>query len=566
MLNKFIAGALTLGKVASGEEYKCHDTESFDICLDRARNGECGLGTGCERTCEQCGNDDCYDKIPASHTILWNYSRVAYCPWPNTGGYGCSYPTYEPTDQNSGENDWFPWNKFTVSTFCKEVFINGQCEDTTLALTYSWFESVPDEWTGEMIEVEQVRKLDLHAPAKNFCRFSCGFCPSGANSAETDSDNKQCWKNYNDKMAIIYKEYSVDNLLGDFGNFEETFDSWGGNLGSDMSGGDDWNWGWRKRRDSGLDLPKNELLAEAVESMVFPQLKDSLPLNARVRRGGWGSMGFDPSFFDQGFFEEESSQEEGPLGAQEYIGNNQCFPFMANDAGLNSDEQNEGEPQCEEGQEYDEEEGACVGGGEEREDPGDRVRSMRRDTDHDGINAWLKDYSTNGISLDGEYCDDVINIFEEEYLQGMLLEYSCHLSCPEGSDPWYIYSDETKEKHLKVKLKLLGRDEFSDEEKEKYALKDVLLNGEDSLKMECRKPHYQKLHKPSDCKATEYCGETSCQGGEVTCVENAEPEVYEYPEESEEPIYSEESEEPNYIIESESAERPEYSEYEEEEY
>lgn len=77
-----------------------------------------------------------------------------------------------------------------------------------MALTYSWFESVPDEWTGEMIEVEQVRKLDLHAPAKNFCRFSCGFCPSGANSAETDSDNKQCWKNYNEKMAIIYKEYS----------------------------------------------------------------------------------------------------------------------------------------------------------------------------------------------------------------------------------------------------------------------------------------------------------------------------------------------------------------------
>jgi len=111
---------------------------------------------------------------------------------------------------------------------------------------------------------------------------------------------------------------------------------------------------------------------------------------------------------------------------------------------------------------------------------------MRRDTDHDGIKAWLKDYSTNGISLDGEYCDDIINIFEEEYLQGMLLDYSCQLSCPEGSDPWYIYSDDTKEKHLKLKLKQLGRDEFSDEEKEQYALKDVLLNGEDSLKMECR--------------------------------------------------------------------------------
>merc|ERR1712135_74072 len=126
--------------------------------------------------------------------------------------------------------------------------------------------------------------------------------------------------------------------------------------------------------------------------------------------------------------------------------------------------------------------------------------------------------------------------------------------CPEGSDPWYIYSDDTKEKHLKLKLKQLGRDEFSDEEKEQYALKDVLLNGEDSLKMECRKPHCQKLHKPSGCKATEYCGETSCQGGEVTCVKN---EVYDY---------SEESEEPNYVYESESAERPEYSEEEEEEY
>lgn len=55
-------------------------------------------------------------------------------------------------------------------------------------------------------------------------------------------------------------------------------------------------------------------------------------------------------------------------------------------------------------------------------------------------------------------------------------------------------------------------------------------------------------------------------GGEVTCVKNAEPEVYEYPEESEGPLYSEESEEPNYVYETESAERPEYSEYEEEEY
>ena len=34
----------------------------------------------------------------------------------------------------------------------------------------------------------------------------------------------------------------------------------------------------------------------------------------------------------------------------------------------------------EEGQEYDEEEGACVGGGEEREDPGDRVRTSFEQT------------------------------------------------------------------------------------------------------------------------------------------------------------------------------------------
>jgi len=187
---------------------------------------------------------------------------------------------------------------------------------------------------------------------------------------------------------------------------------------------------------------------------------------------------------------------------------------------------------------------------------------MRRDTDHDGIRAWLKDYST-GVAIDGEYCSDIINIFEEEYLQEMLLEYSCPLSCGEGSSPWYIYSDETKEKHLKLQMRMLGKDELSDEEKLENSLQDVLLDGNNNLKMECRKPHYQKLHKPSDCRSTDYCGETSCQGGEITCIEDPV-------EESEESYYYAEEEEeeparPNYIYESEEAEEPNYEgEYEEE--
>jgi len=377
MLNKFLAGALTLGKVASAEEFACHDTEPFDICLDRVRNGECGNQSGCDRTCEldQC-TSECYDRIPASHTILWNYSRVAYCPWPNTGGYGCSYPTFDPKDQSTGTSDWFPWNEFTVSQFCKDVFLEGKCEDTTLSLTYTWVESVPDEFTGEIKEVERVRQLDLHQPAKTYCRFSCGFC---------NADD--CWSNYSEKMKTLYKEYAVGSLVGDFGDtFENSWgDSWGDDSfgeeldfgeveESSFSGG--WDSWWRKRRSAvPLSVPKNELLAEAVESMIFPKLKDSLPLNARVRRGGmWG---FDPSsFFDQGAAGAESwgEEEETPAEAQAFIGNNQCFPFMANDASLENNNEGDSSSECEEGQEFDEEEGACVDVSDAREDPGERVR------------------------------------------------------------------------------------------------------------------------------------------------------------------------------------------------
>ena len=56
-------------------------------------------------------------------------------------------------DQSTGTDDWFPWNEFTVSQFCKDVFLEGKCEDTTLSLTYTWVESVPDEFTGEIKEV-----------------------------------------------------------------------------------------------------------------------------------------------------------------------------------------------------------------------------------------------------------------------------------------------------------------------------------------------------------------------------------------------------------------------------
>ena len=82
--------------------------------------------------------------------------------------------------------------------------------------------------------------------------------------------------------------------------------------------------------------------------MIFPKLKDSLPLNARVRRGGmWG---FDPSsFFDQGAAGAESwgEEEETPAEAQAFIGNNQCFPFMANDASLENNNEGDSSSECE---------------------------------------------------------------------------------------------------------------------------------------------------------------------------------------------------------------------------
>ena len=144
---------------------------------------------------------------------------------------------------------------------------------------------------------------------------------------------------------------------------ESSDNSWGASEETEVWGWDDWG---RKRRSAAVAMDKAEVLAEAIESFVFPQFKDMLPMNTRDRRSfsmDW-MTGQQPADHDQA---ERIKNEMEDL---------QCFKSMMN---------NDAQADYEEGEEVEEE------GTEEEEDPYVRVRQQRKETDHVGIRNWVQD-------------------------------------------------------------------------------------------------------------------------------------------------------------------------------
>jgi len=451
MLSKAIVGVVAIGKVAQG----CKDKRDFLTCFDAFNNGECASFTNgeCDRTCGYCfDNPDCYDLVPPNEGTLraaTGERAVAHSIWPNQSNNGQNtYPVvaYSPSNSdyefNYGEDsgdDHFPFDRSMISIFCQDVFGRGECD------TY------PDyQYDGR----------DLKHYGRDYCRFTCGQC-------KLPLDGGQCWQKHNNLVGYLASLHVTTGPM------------WGGDAWGDESAWSmpeyewqeaEWDagsWG-RKKRSTGVDqMPRNELIAEAIESMIFPALKDALPLNARKRRMAWGHdamMGQSP--VDTNDVVDTVSQLKQINCFKDY--------FMAND-GESSEIMEDLEEEVE----------------EEAEDPTDRVRDQRRETDHDGIKIWLEDNAPEGTGLANGYCEDfvvpVVDAFSE-----MELAYTCFLKCESGTA-------------------------YIGEERESLA---------EGIQMKCRKPNYRRFNEAAECSAAQYCVGSACH--KVVCVEDEEAEEEEF--------------------------------------
>ena len=174
----------------------------------------------------------------------------------------------------------------------------------------------------------------------------------------------------------------ADNSWGNTGDsWGNTDSSWGNNDDDWGSSNSAWGGGWdffgRKRRSTPGNMERGELLSEAIESLIFPQVKDMLPLNSRNRRFVMDWMaGQQPADHD------EAERIKGEMADL------RCFKSMFND-----DSQLEAEGEEEEEEEVSE---------EEFEDPYVRVRQQRKETDHDGIRNWVADKYVFTLSFRSE--------------------------------------------------------------------------------------------------------------------------------------------------------------------
>jgi hypothetical protein len=462
MLPKLVTGVVALSKYASA----CKDEKDWSACIDAYRNGECHNFEGCDRTCGKCfGEADCYDKIPENHSFLFGTGAPARAIWPNFSNQN------SPPVVQIDVDDHFPFDRSSISQFCLDIFDNGLCDNSNnLVLTYS---------DSEGFDIN----IDLYGSAKEYCGFTCGNC-------KTNSEMGDCWSKHNNNMqylsglnaGVAGSEINLGFELGglsdeSWGNTDSSWgnsdDSWGNTESSwgntdDSWGSSSWGGGWdlfgRKRRSTPGNMERGELLSEAIESLIFPQLKDMLPLNARNRRYVMDWMaGQQPADHD------EAERIKGEMGDL------RCFKSMMND-----------DSQVEDDGEEEEEEEASE---EEFEDPYVRVRQQRKETDHDGIRNWVADNTPEGTTLAGE-CSDFIVPVEEAYSE-MELAYFCKIQCETGTP------------HVQMGEEL------------------VLLDGE--FQMKCSKARYHRFKEAAVCSASAYCVGTACN--QVVCIAAPETEV-----------------------------------------
>jgi len=443
-----LAGVVALGKVA----HACKDTIDFVICLEAASKKECGAFTKneCDRTCGLCAEEsDCYDKIPANDAYLLQYDRPASSIWPNyANDGGNTLPAIATGDK--ADDHIYPFQQSSISTYCKEVFDKGSCDKENT------------EYAG----------MTLYRSASEYCAFTCGECKV----------TSQCWRDHNANMQHLAELNAGDSWMSETIPSENSWgDSWGNSWGyeayEEEAGEPDYaseenlweafySFSRKKRSAAVNDMSRSEILAEAVESMIFPKLKDALPLSVRNRRG------FDMGDWGMGLMlgQQQTENHEKTLETKDELAKNPCWKSLQNDKSITGREEGEEEEEGEEG---------------EGEDPVERVRGQRFSTDHAGMKNWVADNSPEGTRIVDGVCSNY-DMIVEEAVSEMELAYTCQITCESGT----AFMDEGGE----------------------------LVSLEEGLRMVCSKENYRQFNKPADCTSPRYCVGSSCH--RIVCIDN----------------------------------------------
>jgi hypothetical protein len=458
-----LAGVVALGRVA----HACKDTIDFVICLEAASKKECSAfnNNECDRTCGYCKETDCYDKIPANDAYLLQYDRPASSIWPNYANDGGNTFPAIATGEKADEVI-FPFQQSTISAYCKQVFDDGACKK----------QNTKYGMTG----------MTLNGAANQYCAFTCGMCKVTSNASNQDEDEDQqieinkCWRDHNANMhdlATINSGNSWNNNWGSFAYeeeqvaYEDEQDLWEAFYSFS-----------RKRRSAGVnDMSRSEILAEAVESMIFPKLKDALPLSVRNRRGfDMGEFGAMGEYGDMGEYgawgmglmlgQQQTADHEKTLEIKAKLAEKKCWKSLLNEAKSITEE-------AEEAKEGEEGEG---------EDPVERVRGQRKSTDHEGMKNWVADNSPEGTRIVDGVCSNY-DMIVEEAVSEMELAYTCQITCESGT----AFMDEGGE----------------------------LVSLEEGLRMVCSKENYRQFNKPADCTSPRYCVGSSCH--RIVCIEES---------------------------------------------
>lgn len=488
---KIVAGVAVFSGTALARDNSCRDTEKWVSCIQTLSNGECHGNSVCGRTCGKCADErDCYDRIPANHNFLYGYEKPASSIWPNLeNDGGISYPAI-----NIEIDDNYPFDRSAISQFCLDVFDGGNCEAFNMKIKYQKIVSTFEDY-GTVSWVE----YELAGAAKEYCQFTCGNC---------NTKNSDCWKKHNSNVGFLaglniaaetgdldlgWLTETTDNVWGGstWGDSDSTYDdeedvaedtddSWGDSFWGDSS------WGWRKRRNAMNE--QTEFLTDAITSMLFPQVKDILPIqeDRKKRSISWAQ--------DAGYLGQEatgSGQVEEIKDNIKYQGT--CFAAFQNDESAKEEE--ESEPEAEEG---------------EGEDPLERIIQQRAANDQKGMNKWLES------NVVGAYYETDCQYIPMPYIEAfpqMPLVYNCQIKCNTGSPVV---------------------EEFSG-----------MVDVSEGVQIQCSKQvnyrqyHNVKLNEASDCHASAFCvaaagGSSTCKPFSCAASAKADSEYEEEVEESEE--------------------------------
>jgi len=65
--------------VAAARKQLCQDKKQWADCVVAYANGECHSTDECDRTCNKCNTNTCFDMIPHAHTYFYDLGKSDLC-------------------------------------------------------------------------------------------------------------------------------------------------------------------------------------------------------------------------------------------------------------------------------------------------------------------------------------------------------------------------------------------------------------------------------------------------------------------------------------------------------